>query len=174
MMHSSKEKQFLPTIMLFECWAPLRVFAWLTTLDDRCWTNDRRKRHGLTDNDTCSVCDQECETISHLLIQCSFSQQIWHDILAKLNLPMCMPRNDEEFCQWFDAAASNADPSLRKGIKSIILLTIWRLWKTRNDSVFNNINPAGRTLLYLCLRKPGCGCLQVPRRCVDWLSILVA
>jgi hypothetical protein len=50
-----------------------KVFAWLAAAD-RCWTAERRMRHGLADDDTCVVCDQGSESITHLLLQCPFEQ----------------------------------------------------------------------------------------------------
>jgi hypothetical protein len=127
---------------IWRCWAPLkcRIFAWLASLD-RCWTNQRRRRHGLTTDDTCALCDQSTESIAHLMVQCSFSQQIWFDICTSLNLPTCMPNQTDEFHEWFATATADARPDAQKGAKSIIILTMWKLWKTRNDAVFNNVAP---------------------------------
>jgi hypothetical protein len=36
-------------------------------------------------------------------------------------------------------------PALQKGVKSLILLTIWWLWKTRNDVILKYLNPQSRT-----------------------------
>jgi hypothetical protein len=62
------------------------------------------------------------ESISHLLVQCSFSQQIWHTILSKLNLLSCMSRANENFNTCFASAAVGASPPLQKDVKSFILL----------------------------------------------------
>jgi hypothetical protein len=70
--------------------------------------------HDLVDDDTCAFCDQESETIAHLLTQCSFAQQIWHDVLGQLNLQGCLLRTDKEFTSWFEIAASNAQPAVQK------------------------------------------------------------
>jgi hypothetical protein len=39
-----------------------RLFVWLV-LYDRCWTSDRLQRHGLQNNDPCTLCDQSVETL---------------------------------------------------------------------------------------------------------------
>ena len=56
---------------LWKTKAPARVkfFFWLA-LHQRLWTADRRKRHGLQDDDTCILCGQETETCDHLLAGC--------------------------------------------------------------------------------------------------------
>jgi hypothetical protein len=47
-------------------------------------TADRRQRHGLQADDHCYLCDQEPGTIDHIIISCSFSRQIWWNILEAL------------------------------------------------------------------------------------------
>lgn len=42
-------------------------FLWLVA-HDRCWTADHLTRHGLPHPARCPLCDQEEETINHLLI----------------------------------------------------------------------------------------------------------
>jgi hypothetical protein len=52
-----------------------RIFIWLA-LHDRVWTSARRKSHNLQDDDRCALCDQQPETIDHLLVGCSFSRDL--------------------------------------------------------------------------------------------------
>jgi len=48
---------------------PPRVkFFWWLVMHGRCWTADRRFRHGLQDSNTCIFCDQAPETLDHLLL----------------------------------------------------------------------------------------------------------
>lgn len=111
-------------------------------------------RHGLSNDDTCALCDQEEESIGHLMIQCSFSQQVWFDICSQLNIQSCIPGHDEEFNPWFETAVMNTEPSVKKGARSIIIiLTMWRLWKTRNDTVFKNTAPNRQDLVQSILEE---------------------
>lgn len=64
-----------------------------------------------------------------------------------------MPRPDVEFNIRFDTAADNTEPTIQKGVKSIILLTLWRMWKTRNDAIFKNINPSWQDLVQSILKE---------------------
>jgi hypothetical protein len=54
---------------------------------------------------------------------------------------------NEEFTSWFETAASNAQPAVQKGARSIIILILWRLWKARNDIVFREATPNRRELV---------------------------
>jgi hypothetical protein len=42
---------------------------------------------------------------------------------------------------------------MQKGVKSLILLTIWRLWKARNDVIFKNTNPIREDLVVSILEE---------------------
>jgi hypothetical protein len=53
-----------------------RFFAWLVS-KDRCWTADRLERRGLPHPTACPLCDQEPETIQHLLLGCVVAREVW-------------------------------------------------------------------------------------------------
>jgi hypothetical protein len=57
-----------------------RFFGWLI-LHGRCWTADRRQRHGLQDSAACALCSQGTETIDHLLLGCVFAHEVWYKVL---------------------------------------------------------------------------------------------
>jgi hypothetical protein len=67
---------------IWKCKAPMKfkLFAWKVVWN-RCWTGDRRFRHGLSNDDSCTFCLQHSETIEHLLLQCPFSRSIWFEVL---------------------------------------------------------------------------------------------
>lgn len=52
----------------------VRFFFWLV-MHGRCWTAERRFRHGLQDSPVCIMCDQQDETMDHILLDCSFSRE---------------------------------------------------------------------------------------------------
>lgn len=53
-----------------------KIFLWLA-LQEGYWTAYHRKRHGLQDHDTCAIFHAESETITHLLVTCSYSREVW-------------------------------------------------------------------------------------------------
>ena len=122
-----------------ETWAPLcyKVFIWLVTLD-RCWTAERRARHGLSHSPTCVLCHQALETIDHLLVGCPFSREIWHRVLSSFRLTAAIPTAQDRFIDWWSAATLNTPHSLRKGFASLAVLTAWSLWRHRNAVLFDS------------------------------------
>uniref|UniRef100_A0A453CR15 Reverse transcriptase zinc-binding domain-containing protein n=1 Tax=Aegilops tauschii subsp. strangulata TaxID=200361 RepID=A0A453CR15_AEGTS len=63
----------------------------------RCWTADRLARRGLPHAPLCLLCDQEPETMQHPLAGCSFSRQVWHEILSWCHATAAMHIPDGEF-----------------------------------------------------------------------------
>jgi hypothetical protein len=66
---------------IWKPWAPLRCkFLWLA-IKNRCWTAERLLKHGLPHHSVCPLCDQEQETIQHIMLNCIFSRETWTRIL---------------------------------------------------------------------------------------------
>lgn len=130
--------------LIWKNWAPPRVkfFHWLAD-QDRCWTGERLARHGLQHNPRCPLRDQAVETIHHLLLECPFARQTWHEILAWLRMTAPAPDQERSLMDWWLRAKQNTPKPLRKGLGSITLLTPWMLWKHRNDCVFEGPSPGG-------------------------------
>jgi hypothetical protein len=67
-----------------------KFFLWLA-IQDRCWTSDRRRQHGLTSMVDCALCSQAGESIDHLLIGCVFSREVWHRVLSRFDWQLTLP-----------------------------------------------------------------------------------
>ncbi|XP_044983690.1 uncharacterized protein LOC123450584 [Hordeum vulgare subsp. vulgare] len=128
--------------LTWKCWAPPRVrfFHWLAQLD-RCWTADRLARRGLQHPPRCPLCDQEPETMHHLLLDCPFSRQVWHEALAWLRMPCHPPDGEESLNAWWTTARQTTPKLMRKGLASMTLLVPWMTWKHRNGCVFDRGPP---------------------------------
>uniref|UniRef100_A0A453IF99 Reverse transcriptase zinc-binding domain-containing protein n=1 Tax=Aegilops tauschii subsp. strangulata TaxID=200361 RepID=A0A453IF99_AEGTS len=81
---------------------------------DRCWTAERLARHVLQHHPRCLLCDQEPETIQHLLLECPFARQAWHEALAWLRIPAPIPNREPSLMDWWKHARQNTPPSLTK------------------------------------------------------------
>uniref|UniRef100_A0A0A9CFC2 Reverse transcriptase zinc-binding domain-containing protein n=1 Tax=Arundo donax TaxID=35708 RepID=A0A0A9CFC2_ARUDO len=128
---------------IWKAWAPPRVkyFTWLAC-HDRCWIADRLARRSLPHPARCPLCDQDGETISHLLATCVFTRQAWVQVLSPLGLLQLAPRATEtSFPAWWSLAATIVEPHRRKGFNSLVMLMSWMIWKHRNQCVFEGQNP---------------------------------
>ena len=113
-------------------------FGWLA-LHDRCWTAERRMRHNLQQDDHCALCSQEPETISHLLVGCSFSRQVWYRVLLRGRWQSVSPQHPAtNFTDWWLTSRKNFDKVERKSFDSLVILIFWIIWKKRNRRTFDH------------------------------------
>lgn len=131
------EPQAVPgCVRVWGVWAPLRTkfFLWLA-IRRRQWTADRRRRHGLDARDYCYLCDQEPECIDHIIVNCSYSRQVW--TLAALALGIGpQPPPTGNILDWWTTWRSRWTGILAKGADTLFLLIAWELWKERNARCF--------------------------------------
>jgi len=117
--------------------AKCKFFIWLV-FHDRCWTADRRKRHGLQDDDYCALCAQASETIDHLLITCSFSRELWFNLFCRIGWDAVSPStNDQSLVVWWTSARKNIQKQDRQCFDTVVVLTCWMIWKERNNRIFD-------------------------------------
>jgi len=139
--------QFEPRRRLWKSWAPTKykMFLWLA-IKNKCWTADQLTKRGLPHPDKCILCDQEEETIQHILTTCVFARQFWHSVLSPLNLQQLVPnRREHSFATWWRKITKRVDKQQRKGVNSLIILGAWTLWKHRNACVFDGDSPSVST-----------------------------
>ncbi|WVZ67115.1 hypothetical protein U9M48_016241 [Paspalum notatum var. saurae] len=114
----------------------VKFFAWLAA-HNRCWTAERRHRRGLQDSDRCALCDQESETIDHLLIHCCFSREVWFLAFNQISWGALTPSFSHSFMDWWTRSRKRVSKHLRPGCDGIVLLVSWMIWKERNARVFD-------------------------------------
>jgi hypothetical protein len=115
---------FEPADRIWKTWAPTKCkfFLWLAALN-RCWTVDRLAKRGLEHLERCPLCDQEDETVQHLLTSCVFARETWAHILSKVGLQHLLPSSDvKSFQVWW---RSSVDAAVKKGFNSLVALGAW-------------------------------------------------
>jgi len=116
-----------------------KFFGWLA-IHDRCWTAERRKRHNLQQDDTCVLCCQESETISHLLVGYSFSRQVLYRVLLRANWHAVAPQQPfVDFTDWWQFGRKRFGKVDRRCFDFLVILTFWTIWKKRNRRTFDNV-----------------------------------
>jgi len=90
----------------------------------------------------CPLCDQEDETIQHLLTTCVFARQFWFSVLQPLNLTHLVPsRTSSSLADWWKKSWKKLQKQLRKGFNSLVILGAWIIWKHRNACIFDGAAP---------------------------------
>ena len=98
-------------------------FIWLASLN-QCWTTDRLARRGLDHPDHCPLCDQEDETIQHILTSCVFAREIWFRVLSLVGLQQLTPSQDDlVFQEWWRLALTRVLEQQQKGFNSLVVET---------------------------------------------------
>jgi hypothetical protein len=71
----------------------------------------------------CPICDQEPETINHLLVSYVFSKIYWYITLMKFGLHSLAPlRDDTNFLQWWKQIFVIVSDMTRKGVNYLMIL----------------------------------------------------
>jgi hypothetical protein len=134
--------------IVWSTWAPpkCQFFLWLV-LHNKCWTADRLAKRGLPHPSSCPLCDQEGESIHHLLVSCVLARQFWY-LLQRVGLFALSPEmEDINFEAWWSRSAEVIHKDLRDGFNSLVILGAWTIWRHRNDCVFNGAQPSIARLL---------------------------
>jgi len=107
---------FRPWERIWKTWAPgkCKFFLWLVE-HDKCWTAYRLARRGLPCPKRCLLCDQEQETINHLLVSCPFARQYLYSLLCQVGLQQFAPQaTDVVFDDWWDRLRHTAPEQQKK------------------------------------------------------------
>jgi hypothetical protein len=119
--------------------APCLGLLWLAALK-RCWTADMLQKRGLSHPERCPLCDQEPETIDHL-VGCVFARNFWFILPGQVNLQSFTPQIEENVMQWWKNCSDQLQRIARKGLNSLIILGLWTIWNHRNRCVFDGLSP---------------------------------
>lgn len=78
-------------------------------------------------DDVCSVCRQEAETTTHILLQCSFAASCW-------SIYYSTTTNNEEwdFTEWFVHYLLSKSMEERDSMVTLC----WAIWRSRNDVIW--------------------------------------
>lgn len=126
--------------MIWAIWAPakLKMFAWLLH-QNRLWCNDRLQRRGWPNSYFCQLCLRNLETSAHLFWSCPFTKTVWTSLSSWQHCQglskACLP-NECSSLEKVEAMVSATGPAHAKGIKSLIMLVLWKIWQERNSRVF--------------------------------------
>lgn len=118
----------LAATLIWQSRATLRCkfFAWLA-MKNMCWTSDRLARRGLPHQVVCPLCDQEHETINHILVSGVFTRSVWDSIMEAWGKVDWTPSPNDTLLPW--SAPLMPPAHGQKDLHTLLLLVVWQLWK---------------------------------------------
>lgn len=75
-----------------------------------------------------------------------FTRTVIHSILLKAGQTQCLPLPNEDLGPWLASAASRSGGK-NKAVRSLLSLSVWRVWKLRNDCIFKDTSPVVSSLV---------------------------
>jgi len=102
-------------------------------------------RDGLEAHERCFLCDQQQETIDHIVASCPFTQDLWHHILQALRRHL--PQPAASIRVWWWRLRLLWDGHQRSGMDSLFALVSWEIWKEPNARSFHGATSTMTDLL---------------------------
>ena len=117
----------------------LGFFAWEASWA-KVLTLDQLKRRGIPLANVCFLCEDDEETIDHLLIHCSRAKMLWDLFLAIVDSSWMFPLTVHQFLLTWQSA--NVRKKHKRVWMAASLCLFWTLWKERNRAIFENEAPS--------------------------------
>ncbi|CAL5376573.1 unnamed protein product [Camellia sinensis] len=87
----------------------------------------------------CVFCKEGEETINHVLLHCPYVWMIWSYFVKRWGMQWVSPGSVQGALQWWYGCSMR---QIEKKLWSVIPYAIfWSIWKQRNESVFNGVEP---------------------------------
>ena len=111
-------------------------FAWEATWG-KVLTLDQLKRHGWAFANRCFLCEEDKETIDHLLIHYKRAKMLWNLFLSVVGTSWVFPRSVlHTFLAWQGTAVGKKRKKKKRMTTPLCLF--WTLWRKINRVVFEN------------------------------------
>ncbi|XP_076918970.1 uncharacterized protein LOC143579598 [Bidens hawaiensis] len=113
------------------------ILAWWAELDRVHVLTLLAKRNISLESVDCPACGEVEETTDHVFISCGLAQSVWHAIST-----WCKVSNLFAFCvrDIIELHKYAKFPKRKaKAFYAVCLATLWCLWKSRNDIVYNGV-----------------------------------
>ncbi|CAN1848292.1 Putative ribonuclease H protein At1g65750 [Linum perenne] len=104
----------------------VKMFLWLT-IHDRILTNAERSRRHMSQSAACSRCEAATKSVTHVLRDCHVAKETW----SLLGFPQ-----NSSF--WQGSPRTWISCGLRSESSLLFGVTVWLIWKARNEGLFAN------------------------------------
>ena len=124
-----------PQFWKADCPSKVTLFCWLAR-EDKISTLSNLSKKGCNiqcATDTCVLCHKNSETAEHLLLNCEFSERIWHFFGQILDLQSHPQSLLEVWTSWIPSIESQQQLLWDLLSRAIF----WSIWFERNNRIFN-------------------------------------
>lgn len=123
------------SIWSLEITPKLKHFLWRTA-SRAIGVAENLRRRNINVNPYCSRCCIELETSNHVLFSCPFAETVWRNASIPTNKLCDANTTLEEKLRYLFLQHKNKD--VEHSLRYLPFWIMWRLWKSRNDMVFNH------------------------------------
>ncbi|KAG7549361.1 Reverse transcriptase domain [Arabidopsis thaliana x Arabidopsis arenosa] len=110
----------------------IKVFIW-KALKGAIAVEDRLRTRGIHNKDGCLMCEEEIETVNHILFQCPLARQVW----AVANVPFPVSGfGDSIFANISHLLQLSQMNTIPQDLRFVNSWILWILWKNRNKLLF--------------------------------------
>lgn len=123
-----------PKIWVGVCPLKVKMFGWIARLQ-KILSIDNPRLHKMIIVNACPLCLSATESVSHLLLHCKFSYQIWIHFFQLLGVLSCLPHSCGKL---FNEDVVVSGTSFRRSLWWVTSWSIvWSIWLERNNRIFH-------------------------------------
>ncbi|KAJ0586631.1 putative reverse transcriptase zinc-binding domain-containing protein [Helianthus annuus] len=118
-------------------WNPIKVnfLAWRVSIDRLPTLAALAHRNVISGQITCKLCDLHEEDVEHLFVSCEMAQQVWNFVSQWCKISSIYAFRVKDLLGWHKHVRGTE--KWRKLVYAIVQVSIWVIWRCRNDLVFN-------------------------------------
>ncbi|CAN6296602.1 unnamed protein product [Urochloa humidicola] len=125
-----------------------KFFTWLF-LHQSILTADRLIARRCECDPWCSLCDQVHEIAQQIALQCVFAQQVWVLVQQWCEGLVQIPQREMGIEDWWNLSLAGTSKQIRRSKATIMIYTVWNIWKERNRRVFEGISATPQRVMAL-------------------------
>ncbi|KAF5755712.1 putative reverse transcriptase zinc-binding domain-containing protein [Helianthus annuus] len=111
------------------------MFVWRAAQGKIPTATQLRRRGIQVPSAMCKLCDRSEETPDHLLVSCEYASLVWEQIRRWVK--MADEAKPETIKDVLNSVEEYKGPKIkRKAIHAVFTLTLWCIWKNRNNNIF--------------------------------------
>ncbi|KAJ0477029.1 putative RNA-directed DNA polymerase [Helianthus annuus] len=128
-------------IFKWNSWVPKKVaiVAWRGEMERLPTRQALSARNVPVLDQRCVMCGEYIETCEHLFVSCQFAQIIWQNVADWCKIPPIYAFGLKDLLVLHESVSGSR--MKRKALHAVVLVSIWCLWKARNELVFRQTNP---------------------------------